>query len=182
MKLNTSTVALIIYYGFARHLPGSHTRLGKFLKSQKIRYICCKHIFKFIGNNVNIEKGAWFGKGHSIEIGDNSGIGYNAHIFNNTIIGKNVMMGPNLYMLEKTHRFDRTDIPMILQGSYTEIKRDQVVIGDDCWIGQDVMIIGSREIKKGTIIGARCVLTKSFPEFSIIGGNPSQLLRSRIKE
>lgn len=175
------TFWLMLYYGFARHLPGSHTRLGKLLHSQDIRYLCCKHIFAKIGKNVNIEKGAWFGKGGGISIGDNSGIGYNAHILNNTIIGDNVMMGPNCYMLENTHNFSRTDIPMIQQGSRTSYTRDQVIIGDDCWIGQDVLIIGSREIKTGSIVGARCVLTKSFPEYSIIGGNPPRLLRSRLE-
>lgn len=160
-------------------MPGSNTLLGKLLYSRKFRYWCCSHIFKSIGYMVNIEKGAWFGKGQDIEIGDYSGIGYNAHIYNNTKIGKHVMMGPNLYMLEKTHNFDSVDVPMMFQGRRTEFVRDQVIIGDDVWIGQDVMIIGSREIKKGSIIGARCVLTKSFPEYSIVGGNPSKLIRSR---
>jgi acetyltransferase-like isoleucine patch superfamily enzyme len=41
------------------------------------------------------------------------------------------------------------------------------------------MIKGSREIKTASIVGARSVLTKTFPEFSIIGGNPSKLFRSR---
>ena len=168
---------LILYYCFARHLPTSHSFWGGVLMSLKIRRMCCKRLFKYMGNNVNIEKGAWFGKGQDVEIGDNSGIGINAHILNNTKIGKNVMMGPNCYMLESTHLFDRTDISMIEQGK--KQTRDQVVIGDDVWIGQDVMIIGSREIKTGSIVGARCVLVKSFPEYSIIGGNPSQLIRSR---
>ena len=168
---------LCVYYSFARFLPGSHTVLGRILMSKKIRYFCCKHIFKRIGRNVNIERNAYFGKGYDIEIGDNSGIGYNAHIFNNTIIGDNVMMGPNLYMLESSHIFERTDIPMISQGKKKE--RDRVVIENDCWIGRDVMIIGSRTIKEGSVIGARCLLTKSFPEYSIIGGNPSRLIRSR---
>lgn len=168
---------LLLYYGLARHLPTSHSTLGRLLHSQAIRYYCCKHIFKYIGHNVNVERGAWFGKGQDIEIGDNSGIGINAHILNNTIIGKDVMMGPEVYMLEKTHNFARIDIPMIQQGSRKE--RDRVIIGNDCWIGREVLIIGSREIKDGSIIGARCVLTKSFPEYSIIGGNPSRLIRSR---
>ena len=171
-------ICLILYYGFARHLPGSHTLWGRMVFSKKLRYMCCKYIFKYIGENVNIEKGAWVGKGQDIEIDDNSGIGYNAHIFNNTKIGRDVMMGPNLYMMEKTHKFERTDISMMFQGVRAE--RDHVIIGNDCWIGQDVMIIGSREIKDGSIIGARCVLTKSFPEYSIIGGNPSRLIRSRL--
>lgn len=169
---------LILYYGFARYLPASTfpiKPIGRICK--KIRGSICKQIFKRCGNNINVEKMAWFGTGREIEIGDNSGIGINAHILNNTIIGNDVMMGPNCYMLESTHLFDSTDIAMRYQGR--KKNRDKVIIGDDVWIGRDVMIIGSREIKSGSIVGARCVLTKSFPEYSIIGGNPSKLIRSR---
>lgn len=169
-------IFLILYYLFFRHLPSSTNKIcGKF--SKKTRYVVCKRIFKQCGKNVNIERGAWFGKGSNIVIGDNSGIGINCRIHNNTIIGKDVMMGPNCFMLENTHLFDRSDIPMIEQG--IKKQRDTVIIEDDVWIGRDVMIIGSRKIKTGSIVGARCVLTKSFPEYSIVGGNPSRLIRNR---
>ena len=169
---------LILYYGFARFLPVSYFPI-KFIGkiSKKIRGGICKQIFKHCGKNVNVERMAWFGTGRDLEIGDNSGIGIKAHILNNTLIGNDVMMGPNCYMLESAHLFDRTDVSMIEQGCKKE--RDRVVIGDDVWIGRDVMIIGSKEIKTGSIVAARCVLTKSFPEYSIIGGNPSKLIRSR---
>lgn len=170
------TFWLILYYGIARNLPSSYSCFGGSL-SLKFRRLCCKHIFKYIGDNVNIERGAWFGKGAEIEIGNNSGIGINCHILNNTKIGNDVMMGPNCYMLESLHKYERTDITMIEQGFSSE--RCHVTIEDDVWIGRDVMIIGSKEIKKGSIVGARCVLTKNFPEYSVIGGNPSRLLRYR---
>lgn len=121
---------------------------------------------------------AYFGNGRNVRIGDNSGIGINAHILNNTIIGKDVMMAPNCYMLESLHDISRTDMPMRWQGNIN--KHEQVIIEDDVWIGRDVMIIGSKIIKKGSVVGARCLLTKNFPEYSIIGGNPSQLIKSRI--
>lgn len=170
-------MCLVLYYGLAQYLPKSNTW---FNIGGLSRYLLCKQIFKRCGKNVNIERKAWFGTGVNIEIGDYSGIGINSHIYNNTKIGKYVMMGPNCYMLEKTHKFDRIDTPMMFQGFRTDYERDQVIIGDDVWIGRDVMIIGSREIKDGSIVGARCVLTKSFPKYSIIGGNPSKLIRSRI--
>ena len=156
------TLWLTLYYGIARHLPGSYSKFGGKI-SLKFRRLCCKHIFKYMGKNVNIERGAWFGSGRDIIIGDNSGLGINCHVLNNTIIGKDVMMGPNCYMLESLHKYDRTDIPMIAQGFSKE--RCQVIIGDDVWIGRDVMIIGSKQIKTGTIVGARCLLSKSFPEY-----------------
>lgn len=164
---------LVLYYGFARYLPPS----SKSKLSKKIRYSICKNIFLKCGKNVNIEKGAWFGKGNEIIIGDNSGIGKNCVIHNNTIIGENVMMGPNCFFIESKHVFDNTDIPMRLQG--TVKTKCQVIIKDDVWIGRDVVIIGNKVIEKGSIIGVRTVLTKNFPEFSIIGGNPSKLIRSR---
>lgn len=168
-------IFLVLYYAVARHLPeSSKSRLSKYL-----RYVVCKNIFLKCGKNVNIERGAWFGNGCNIVIGENSGIGKNCHIQNNTIIGENVMMGPNCYILESKHLFDDTKIPMINQG--TSSRKCQVVIKDDVWIGRDVMIIGDKTIETGTIIGARTVLTKNFPAFSIVGGNPSILIRSRLK-
>lgn len=169
-------IFLILYYGFARYLPKSNRKIVG-LPSKQIRYWICKNIFKKCGKNVNIQRLAHFGRGQDIEIGDNSGIGIRCRIHNNTIIGDNVMMGPGCRFLESKHKFDRIDIPMSEQGKTK--RRAQVIIGDDVWIGREVMIIGSKEIKSGSIIGARCVLTKNFPEYSIIGGNPSKLIKSR---
>jgi len=86
------------------------------------------------------------------------------------------MMGPKCYILDSNHSFERTDVPMIKQG---HLEKKQTVIEDDVWIGREVLMTPGRTVKKGSIIGARCLLTKDFPEYSIIGGNPSKLLRSR---
>ena len=168
---------LILYYAFARYLPASHLRyIGK--TSKYIRYKVCKNIFLKCGKNVNVERLAYFGTGKNLVIGDNSGLGVNCKLHNNSIIGKNVNMGPNCYMLQNTHIIIRTDIPMREQGLSNHVT--QVIIEDDIWIGRDVMILGDREIKTGSIIGARTLLTKNFPKFSIVGGNPSKLIRNRI--
>lgn len=164
-----------LYYGFAIFLPESSSRfLGSF--SKKIRVRVCRHIFEYCGNNVNIEKGARFGAGLGIRIDDYSGLGVNCMIPDGSHIGKYVMMGPNCYVHERNHGFSRIDIPMIQQG-FTESK--PVIIEDDVWIGRDVTIMVGRTIKKGTIIAANCVLTKDYPEYSIVGGNPSRVIRSR---
>lgn len=168
-------VALALYYGFAQYLPVSYSRfLGG--GSKFIRYQLVRKIFKSCGKNVNVERRANFGSGREIEIGDNSGIGINACIPGNIKIGKNVMMGPNCYILGANHSFDRTDIPMIQQG-FTEKK--QTIIEDDVWIGRDVTFTPGRTVKTGSIVGACTLLCKDFPEYSVIGGNPSKLIRSR---
>lgn len=168
-------VFLVLFYGLFRYLPASDFPIiGKI--SMKLRYICGKHIFKSCGKNVNIERMAFFGRGNDIVIGDNSGIGINCTIPPNTVIGKNVMMGPNCYFFAHNHRFDRLDIPMIEQGFYPS---KSFVIEDDVWLGRGVMVLPGRTISKGSIIGAGCVLTKDFPPYSIVGGNPGKIIRSR---
>lgn len=171
----TRIICLAIYYGFARYLPNSYSAIGGRL-SMLFRRILCKQIFKYCGQNINIERMANFGSGRNICIGNNSGIGINACIPSDTIIGNDVMMGPNCYILSQNHIFERTDIPMNQQG---ETKPMQTIIGNDVWIGRDVLIMPGRIIKEGTIIGGGTVLTKNFDAYSIVGGNPSKLIRMR---
>ena len=84
-------IALIIYYSLAQYLPHSYTPiLGTISKC--VRTALCKVIFKKCGNNVNIERKAYFGTGKSIQIGNNSGLGSNCHVPDDTIIGDNVMV------------------------------------------------------------------------------------------
>lgn len=166
-------ICLCLYYGFAIYLPET----SKFLSiGGRIRRMLCKRIFCKCGKNVNIEKGARFGDGKEIEIGDYSGIGINCTIPRNAQIGSHVMMAPNVFVFNRNHEYKDTTIPMRLQGS-TEPKK--IVIEDDVWIGQNVLITPGRTIKQGSIIAAGCVLCKDFPEYSIVGGNPSRLIKTR---
>ena len=87
------------------------------------------------------------------------------------------MMAPNVYIFSVNHEFGRTDLPMCKQGC---TKSKQTIIEDDVWIGRNVMMTPGHTILKGSIIGAGCVLTKDFPEYSIVGGSPSKLIKSRI--
>lgn len=169
------TICLILYYSFARYLPNSQYFMGI---GKIIRAFFCRRIFKKAGKNINIERNVVFGRGTSIEIGDNSGMGANSVIPSDTIIGDNVMMGPNCYIFLYNHKFDNLTIPMNQQGTN---ERKRTIIENDVWIGRNVTMTPGRIIKEGSIIGACTVLTKDFPEYSIVGGNPSKLIRSRLK-
>lgn len=170
------TIFLVLWYFFFRYFPNStYPLLGRY--SEIMRCWCCKHIFKFCGGNVNVGPKAHFGKGNEIEIGYNSSIGVCAKVPYNIKIGEHVMMGPHVTIYGSNHAYDRTDIPMTKQGNK---KYPPVVIEDDVWIGGHVIINAGRIIKKGTIIAAGSVVTKDFPAYSIIGGNPAKLIKSRI--
>lgn len=167
---------LVVYYGFAMYLPDSYngTR-GKI--SNRIRVFLCKHIFEKCGRLRTINRMVTFGSGRHIVIGDESGIGANTHLPSNTIIGNNVILSRRCFILDRNHRFDRIDIPINDQG-FKETK--QTIIEDDCWIGMNTLFTPGRHIAKGTIVAMGSVLTKDFPEYSIVGGNPAKIIKSRL--
>ena len=167
---------MLLYYSFARYLPCSYKPWGGKM-SKRIRYFCCKHIFKECGTNVNVERMAFFRTGKDVIIGENSSIGIRCSVPDDIIIGSNVMMGPDCYILSRNHKFSRTDIPMISQGYSNGM---QTIIEDDVWIGMRVLMTPGRHVKKGTIIAAGTVLCKDFDTYSIVGGNPSRLIKKRL--
>jgi maltose O-acetyltransferase len=165
---------LFIYYGFAQFLPGGF--IGRELGCRAFRRMICSRIFKFSGNNINIEKGAYFGTGENIEIGDNSGIGINCSVQGAIRIGKDVMMGPEVIILTVNHKFDQLDTPMWKQG---HLAAKPVIIGDDVWIGTRAIILPGVHIGSGSIIGAGAVVTKNVPDYAIVGGNPAKVVKYR---
>lgn len=53
-------------------------------------------------------------------------------------------------------------------------------IGNDVWIGQEVLIPGGIIIGDGAIIAARSVVVKDVEPYSIVGGNPATKIKMRF--
>ena len=86
------------------------------------------------------------------------------------------MMGTDVTVITRNHRHDRTDIPMMEQGFEEE---QPVVIGNDVWIGDRVVILPGVHIGSGSIIGAGAVVTKDIPDNAIAAGVPARVIRFR---
>ena len=65
---------------------------------------------------------------------------------------------------------------------YEANSKGDILIGDDVWIGQGAIILSGVTIGNGAVIGAGSVVTKNVPPYSIVGGNPAKIIRSRFDE
>ena len=150
--------ALIFYYTLARWLPRADYPLGNTFKL--VRGLTCRCIFEKCGKNINIEKGAYFGFGKHVIIGDDSGIGINARIPGTITIGNQVMMSSEVVILSISHQITDTTKPMCTQG-FIDMK--PVHIEDDVLIGRRAIIMPGITIGTGSVIGAGAVVTKDIP-------------------
>lgn len=170
---------LFLYYSILRYLPSNSCiikPLGRL--SGKLRYFCCKHIFKYCGKGVGIERLASFGSGKDLVIGNRSNLGINCKVPSDIRIGDDVMMGPNFCCYTTNHNYDRMDIPMNRQG---ESSRARLEIGSDVWIGCDVLMLPGAYIGDGCVVAARSVVSKRFTAYCVLGGVPAKVIKSRLK-
>jgi len=142
----------------------------------RVRGFLARHMLDDCGEDVNIEKGAWFGSGRGVRVGNRSAIGLDCLVIGPLTIGDDVMMGPRCCILGSNHRTDSLTVPMTQQGFLVDAP---VSIEDDVWIGANVTILPGRTIGQGSIVGAGAVVTKDVPAYSVVGGNPARIIKSR---
>lgn len=115
----------------------------------------------------------------NISIGRNSKINRNVMINasdgGNILVGENCLIGPNVVIRSANHVFNDHFTLINKQGN----EGKSIVIEDDVWIGSNVTIAAGVKIKKGSIIGAGAVVTKSFNEYNIIAGVPAKKIGAR---
>lgn len=56
------------------------------------------------------------------------------------------------------------------------------IVGNDVWIGAEVMIMPGIKIGDGAVIGSRALVTKDVEPYTIVGGNPAKLIRKRFDD
>ena len=169
----------LLYYGFARHLPKSTMPVfGKMASA--LRRFCCKRMFASCGEKLNVEQGAYFGRGDDIRVGTLVGLGKNFTMHNCILtVDDYLMMGEDVMIIGGGHHFDDLDKPMGEQGTK---EKTELHIAGDVWIGARAMVLpGCRRIGHGAVIGAGAVVTNDVPDYAIMGGNPAQIIRFRTE-
>lgn len=148
-------------------------------KNIKIYFKFRTKAFKKIGSNTQYKDlSSKFLFPENIKIDDNTKIANNVFFdgVGGISIGRCCMVAPHCIILTSNHNYEKNikylpfDNKMIMK---------EVVIGDYCWVGRNVMIMPGVRIGLACVIAAGSVVTKDIPDYSVIGGNPAKLIKKR---
>ena len=115
--------------------------------------------------------------GAKIEIGDNVGLsGVTVYARKGITIGENTLIGGNSKI------FDNDFHPLEAQSRNENVEEEiavkEVVIGKNCFIGCNAIILKGTHLGDGCVVGAGSVVSGEFPANSVIAGNPAKVIKT----
>jgi len=133
-----------------------------------------------IGNGVKIAKRcSVFGSANNpLTIGDGTYIGMNTILngYNAKLtIGKRVSIAQNVNIMVDSGPNASTELQKIYP-----IIQGEISIGDDSWIGANVIIMPNVKLGKFCVVAANSFVNKNFEDYSLIGGSPAKFIKKII--
>ena len=144
-----------------------------FLVGFIVRYEFYRFSLRSCGHNVLVDFGTLF-LYRDVCIGSNVYIASYVTV-HHCDIGDYVLISEGCSLLSgsRYHHFDRSDIPIALQGG----AKIRICLGTDSWIGARSVIMA--DVGTGSIVGAGSVVTRPVQPYTVVVGNPARLVRRR---
>lgn len=112
----------------------------------------------------------------TLQMGSDCTINAYAVVSGKVTMGDGVRIASLASIYGFNHGFDSAEKPIFRQPTTSK----GIEIGDDVWIGANAVIVDGVRVGAHTIVGAGAVVTKDVPPYSIVGGSPARVLRSRL--
>ena len=121
-----------------------------------------------IGENAVIRSGSIIYC--AVTIGNDFKTGHNVMIREDTVINDDVLIGTNSVIDGSTKIGSHVSIQ-----SMVYIPTNSV-IEDNVFIGARAIVLKGVKIRKGSVVGAGCVVLKDVPQYTIVAGNPAKIV------
>jgi acetyltransferase-like isoleucine patch superfamily enzyme len=132
-----------------------------------------------LGPQVFLEPGVWLTAGDrgQIRIGGGTFLNQGVMVAAEELveIGEHCMAANGCLITDGSHRFDDPEKPVPWQGFTT---KGPTRIGDNVWLGANVVVTSGVTIGERCVVGANSVVTDDLPPFSIAAGAPAKVLRT----
>ncbi len=125
-----------------------------------------------VGRAVHVYSSAVITMPWNLAIGDHSSIGEHALIYNlgPVTIGARATISHRSHLCAGTHDYTDPSMPLL---------KLPIEIGDQAWVCADAFVGPGVRIGEGAIAGARAVVVRDVPAWTIVAGNPARAIKTR---
>lgn len=150
-------------YVYLNALARHGMRLGDFVRIREFGWIQATSGIDALGEGLTVGEATYIGP--RCLIGAGGGL----------TIGRRVTIGADVHLLAENHVFRDADRLIADQG----VSRRGIVIEDDVWIGDRVIVLDGVRIARGAVVGAGAVVTRDIPPYAVAVGNPARIAGRR---
>jgi acetyltransferase-like isoleucine patch superfamily enzyme len=130
-----------------------------------------------IGRHTLFEPGVWItAPGNAqVKIGEGAFLNMGVMIAAERLveIGDHCMLANGCFVSDSSHRYDDPQKPITWQGFQS---KGPTRIGDNCWLGANVVVTSGVTIGERCVVGANSVVTKDVDPHSIVAGSPAKVI------
>lgn len=134
---------------------------------KKAQVVCGKNVTTRSFCSLVVNDGAKLTLGDNVFLNSYTSI----NCLEEVTIGKNTKLGEGVRIYDHNHKFDTHQVYK------HDYKKAAVVIGENCWIGSNAVILKGVTIGQHSVIGAGCVIHKDVPPYSVVVANQDLLVR-----
>jgi putative colanic acid biosynthesis acetyltransferase WcaF len=104
---------------------------------------------------------------------DWSSIGEWALIYNlgPVSIGRSASISHRAHLCAGTHDYTAATLPLL---------KPPIVIGPQAWICADAFVGPNVRVGEGAVVGARSVVMRDVPDWTVVAGNPARVIKKRV--
>lgn len=147
-------------------------------------FSCRRFLLNLVGlriaHDAKVCGRSWiYGQGE-VRIGTGSWLGLDARLYthksSSITIGRECDIGPSVLIVTGSHQIGST---ARRAGVGTTLS---ISIGDGCWLGTRVTVLGGVTIGDGSVVAAGAVVVNDVPPHALVGGVPAKVIRMLEQE
>jgi putative colanic acid biosynthesis acetyltransferase WcaF len=126
-----------------------------------------------VGKGVHVYPGAQIWAPWNLNLADDVGVGDGATLYSQAkiSIGRRSVISQGAHLCTGTHDYTQPGSPLVAR---------PIIIGSQVWIAAEVFVHPGITVGDGCVVGARSVVTRDMPEWTVCAGHPCVPIKPRI--
>jgi putative colanic acid biosynthesis acetyltransferase WcaF len=127
-----------------------------------------------VGRRVHVYPSVRIWAPWNLKLDEECGIGDHVVLYSQGEIkvGRRAVISQGSHLCAGTHDYEKPGFPLVTK---------PIRVGADAWLAAECMVLPGISVGEGTVIGARALVTKDMPPWTVCAGHPCRPIKPRVR-